>query len=154
MIDAPEIVTTEAQHTAVIRVRVPRAEIQEVMGPAIHEVLDAVTAQGIGPASAVFSQHFRMQPDIFDFEVGVAVRSPVTPAGRVVAAELPACRAARTIYRGGYEGLGDGWGELMAWMKREGHAHAESLWERYLKGPETGAPPAEWETELIRPLAR
>ena len=52
MIELPKIVETEAQITAVIRLTVPRAEIQKVMGPAIQEVLSTVAAQKIAPAGS------------------------------------------------------------------------------------------------------
>jgi hypothetical protein len=50
MIDRPQVVQSASRSTAVIHLTVPRAEIQQVMGPAISEVLAAVKAQGIGPA--------------------------------------------------------------------------------------------------------
>lgn len=153
MLDTPEITHSAAQPTAVIRLTVPRAEIQQVMGPAIGEVIAAVVAQGIGPAGPVFSHHFRMTPEVFDFEVGVPVTGPLAPVGRVVAGELPAARVARTTYRGPYEGLGDAWGELIAWMAAHGHEPAENLWERYVAGPESGPDTSAWRTELNRPLA-
>ena len=34
-----------------------------------------------------------------------------------------------------------------------GHRPAEDLWERYVKGPESGPDPAAYRTELNRPLA-
>ncbi len=83
MIDEPRIVSSEEQLTAVIRFTIPRHEIQQVMGPAIGEVMGVVAAQGIGPAGPVFSYHLRKDPETFDFEVGVQVRSEVKPSGRV-----------------------------------------------------------------------
>ena len=79
MLETPTIVDAKGQPAAVIALRIPRAEIQKVMGPAIGEVMAAVSSQGIGPAGAVFSNHFEMSPDVFDFEVGVPVRSGVKP---------------------------------------------------------------------------
>jgi effector-binding domain-containing protein len=154
MIDEPRVVDVESELTATIRLTVPRDEIRSVMHPAITEVLSTVAAQGVGPAGPVFSHHFRMTPDVFDFEVGVPVRAPVTPAGRVKPSRLPAARIARTIYRGSYEGLGDAWGELVAWIAAQGLTPAPNLWERYVAGPESSPDPAEWQTELCRPLAR
>ena len=55
MLDKPQIPQTEAQHTAIIRLTIPRAEIQSVMGPAIAEVMSAIAAQGITSAGSVFS---------------------------------------------------------------------------------------------------
>ena len=66
MLDKPEIVRTVAQQTAIIRLTIPRSEIQKVMGPGISEVMAAVAAQGIGPAGPVFSHHLRMDPATFD----------------------------------------------------------------------------------------
>ncbi len=83
MLDKPQIVRTEAQLTAVIRLTIPRAEIQTVMGPAIAEVMAAVAAQGLAPAGPVFSHHLRMDSDTFDFEVGVPLKAPVSATGRV-----------------------------------------------------------------------
>jgi effector-binding domain-containing protein len=154
MIDSPQIVKTEAQLAAVIRLTIPRSEIRTAMGPGIGEVMAAVAAQGIGPTGPVFSHHFRMDPEIFDFEVGVPVTSPVAETGRVKAGRLPAATVARTIYRGPYEGLGAAWGEFEAWITAEGHTSAPDLWECYLAGPESNPDPATWRTEFNRPLAR
>jgi effector-binding domain-containing protein len=153
MLDSPEIVTTQSQPTAVIRLTIPRAEIGKVMGPAIGEVMSTVAAQGIAPAGPLFSYHPRIDPELFDFEVGVPVAAPVAPAGRVEHGELPAARVARTIYRGPYEGLGTAWGELDAWMRQNGHLPAPGIWECYLAGPESGDDPAQWQTQLNHPVA-
>jgi effector-binding domain-containing protein len=152
MIDAPQLVRTQDQPAAVIRVTIPRQEIREVMGPGITEVMAAVVAQGIGPAGPVFSHHLRMDPGTFDLEIGVPVSAPVTAIGRVKPGELPAALVARTVYRGDYEGLGPAWGEFDAWIKTSGHTPAPDLWECYLAGPESNPDPATWRTELNRPL--
>lgn len=152
MLDKPQIVQTEAQLSAVIRLTVPRTQIQEVMGPAIAEVMAAIAAQGIAPAGPVFSHHLRMDPDTFDFEVGVPVMAPVSATGRVNASQLPAAKVARTVYQGPYEGLGSAWGEFIEWITAEGHKPAPNLWECYVAGPESNPDPATWRTELNRPL--
>jgi hypothetical protein len=110
------------------------------MGPAMREVMAAVAAQGVGPAGPVFSHHFRMDPDVFDFEVGVPVTAPVSPAGRVQPGQLPAVRVSAT------------WGELGAWIAANGHTPASKLWECYITGPESSADPAGLRTELNQPL--
>jgi effector-binding domain-containing protein len=154
MIDTPHITHTAEQQTAVIRLTIPRSEIRSVMGPAISEVISAVTAQGIGPAGAVFSYHLTLAPDTFDFEVGVPVTAPVSETGRVRPGHIPAATVARTVYHGPYEDLGAAWGKLMAWIKAEGHTPGANIWERYVAGPESNPDPATWRTELNRPLIR
>jgi effector-binding domain-containing protein len=54
---------------------------------------------------------------------------------------------------GGCEGLGDAWGEFMAWIEAEGHRPRPDLWERYVVGPESSSDPSAWRTEINRPLA-
>jgi effector-binding domain-containing protein len=124
------------------------------MGPAIGEVVAAVAAQGIGPAGAVFSYHLKIDPEFFDFEVGVPVTAAVAAIGRVRPGHIPAATVARTVYHGPYEDLGAAWGELMAWISAEGHTPGPNVWERYVAGPESNPDPATWRTELNRPLIR
>ena len=153
MIDTPAIATTPEQPTAVIHLTIPRAEIQKEMGPAHQELFSTLAAQGVAPTGPWFCHHLRMDPAVWDFEVGVPVSAPVLPAGRVAASRLPATRVARTVFHGGYEGLGAAWGEFGAWIEREGLKRAENLWEIYAAGPESGSDPAGWRTELNWPLA-
>jgi effector-binding domain-containing protein len=153
MIDTPAIMTTAEQPTAVIHLTIPRADIRKEMGPAHQELFATLAAQGVTPTGPWFSHHFRMDPATFDFEVGVPVSAPVKAAGRVQSSRLPAARVARTVYRGGYEGLGDAWGELEAWMKDAGLTPAPELWEVYATGPESEHDASGYRTELNRPLA-
>jgi effector-binding domain-containing protein len=152
VLDTPKIIQTDTQHTAVIRLTIPRAEIQNVMGPGMQEVLATVAAQGLTSTGPLFSHHFKMDPDTFDFEIGVPVSIPVTPGGRVQPSQLPTVRVARTVYTGSFEGLGDAWGEFYAWIEANGLTPAPDLWECYLAGPESNPDPATWRTELNRPL--
>ena len=154
MLDKPQIVQTAAQPTAIIRLTIPRGEIRNVMGPGYRELLAAVAAQGIAPAGPWFTHHLRMDPDTFDFEIGVPVTTPISAVGRVKAGQLPAATVARTVYYGAYEGLGAAWGEFDAWITAEGHTPDRDLWERYVAGPESNPDPATWRTELYRPLTR
>lgn len=153
MIDPPVILEVPAQLTAVIRLTIPREEIRTVMGPAIGELMKAVTAQGVGPTGPWFTHHLQMNPRTFDFEVSVPVKSAVTPVGRVVGGHLPAVTAARSIYRGPYEGLAAAWPELDQWIVSQGRTPGPSLRETYLVDPGTTPDPTKWQTELTRPLA-
>jgi effector-binding domain-containing protein len=148
MLDKPFLMVTQAQAAAVIHINIPRDQIQEVMGPAIMEVISAVSAQGIGPAGPVFAHHFGMTPGIFNFEVGVPVSGAVQPVGRVIASVVPAATVMRTVYTGPYEGLGDAWEDFQDLVTAEGRTLGPNLWESYLQGPETGGDPSTYRTEL------
>lgn len=154
MLDTPEIVQLPAQRIAVLPLRVPRVEIRRVMEPGRRELLDAVAAQRIAVVGPWFTHHLREPGDAFDFEIGVPIAAPFAATAGMRESERPAGEVARAIYRGGYEGLAEAWGELMAWAAREGLAHAADLWETYLVGPEASPRPEHWRTELVRPLAR
>ena len=152
MLAAPEIIMTNVQEAAVIRLTIPRSEMMKVFGPAVGELMAALAAQGMEPVGAVFAHHLKMSPDTFDFELGVKVSAPVKATGRVKPGELPAAKVARTIYHGPYDGLPSAWGEFDKWMRANGHEQAGSLWELYSVGPQSTPDPANWRTELNRPL--
>jgi len=152
VIESPRIIQTEAQTAAVIHLTIPREDMQRVMGPSIAELMAAVSRQGLRPTGPLFAHHFRISPDTFDFELGVPVNAPVIPVGRVRPSELPPARVARTVYHGGYEGLGAAWGEFGKWIAGAGLKPAADLWECYIAGPESNPDPATWRTELNRPL--
>jgi effector-binding domain-containing protein len=152
MLEEPRIVQTTAQPIAVIRLTVPRAQIQDVMGPCHSELMETVAAQGVAVTGPWFTHHLRMDPEVFDFEIGVPVATPISPASRVTAGEWPAVTVAQTVYQGPYEGLASAWGEFEAWIAAEGLTSGPDLWERYVTGPESDSDPAAWRTELDRPL--
>ncbi len=152
MIDTPQITHHAERQTAVIRLTIAREDIQKVMGPGLEELMASIADQGLEPLGPWFSHHLRMDPEIFDFEIGVPVAKAVTAAGRVSPGRLPASRIARTVYHGPYEGLPDAWREFGAWISANGHTPAPNLWECYVAGPESGFDPNGWKTELNRPL--
>ena len=154
MYEQPQILQTTVQPAAVIRFTIARAEIRNVMGPGFAELSAALAAQGIAPAGPWFSYHLRVDPEIFDFELGVPIAVPIAAVGRVKPGQLPAATVARTVYRGRYEGLIAAWTEFNAWIAAEGHTAGPDLWECYVKGPESGPDPETWLTELNRPLIR
>ena len=151
-IDAPRIVQSEAQELAVIHLEIPRSEIQQVMDPAIREVMSVVTSQGIGPTGPLCAYHVGLSKERFDFDVGFPVSAPVRPTGRVRPGRIPSVRVARTIYRGPYEGIFQAWRDFNTWVDTHRHKGASQLWERYLVGPESGPEASRWQTELNRPL--
>jgi effector-binding domain-containing protein len=152
MIDKPAVTTARDQHYAMLHVTVPRSKIQEVMGPGLGEVNAAITAQGAAAAGPWFTHHLRMDDKVFDFEICVPVRKPVSASDRVKPGKLHARRVARTVYRGGYEGLGAAWGELSEWIRKQGLKPSADLWEVYLTDPATTKDPAAYQTELNQPL--
>ena len=152
MIDEPAIVKTATRRAAIVHLVIPKAAIGKEMGPGIAEVRAALAAQNIAAAGPWFTRHYKMDPEVWDFDIGVPIATPVEPTGRVKNGELPAATVARTVYHGGYEGLGEAWPKLDAWIARKGRQAGPSLWETYLTDPSTTSDPTKYETELSRPL--
>ena len=126
--------------------------MRNAFGPAVQELMSTLAGQDVKPVGAVFARHLRMPPEMWDFELGVEVASPVQASGRVKPGQLPAAKVARTVYHGPYDGLPQAWGDFVSWMKANGHEQAEDLWEIYQVGPQSSPDPAQWRTELNRPL--
>jgi len=152
MIDTPHVTHTAEAPMAFIHLTIPRAEIRSVMGPGLEQLRTVLATNGMTPLGPWFTHHRRMDPAVFDFEICLPTSGPIAPSGRVQAGRLPGVTVARTVLHGGYEGLADAWGRLDAWIVAQGHRPAGDLWERYVIGPETSADPADWRTELDRPL--
>lgn len=153
MIETPEIVKTEALTIAKIYQVVPANQIQSVMGKTLSELRKAIEDQGKTITGPWFTHHLTPAAENFDFEVCFPVSDRVEPEGRMQPGEWPAMSLARTVYRGGYEGLPSAWAEFHRWMKSQGHRVRSDVWERYIAGPETSPDVAKWETELNLPLA-
>ncbi|HQQ70882.1 MAG TPA: GyrI-like domain-containing protein [Alicycliphilus sp.] len=153
MIDVPQIIDiSPARTTAVIRVHCPREELPCTMGRGVRELLDRIRAQGVQTMGPLFTHHLRGPTDSFDCEVGVAVDHPVGPVGHVYPGLWPVMHAARTLYRGRYEDLPQGWSDLRAWIAAQGLGTTGEQWECYITGPEIGSDANAWRTELYLPL--
>jgi hypothetical protein len=140
MLDTPHITHAGARPAAVIHLTIPRSQIQQVMGPAIMEVMAAVKAQGAGPAGPVFAHYLSMPSDTFDFEVGVPVSAPVAPAGRVQPGDMPDGRVARTVYQGTRR-PGQQLGPVPAMDRRPRACHRSRTVGSLRQGPGVGSRP-------------
>jgi effector-binding domain-containing protein len=153
VIEPLRIVKTTPQLTALIPLEVPRAEIQNVMGPGLTELNAAVAAQNIAVVGPWFTHHLRDPGALFDFEICLPVAAPVAPVNRVKAGQWPTMTIVQTTYHGGYEGLGSAWGEFIGMIKAAGHKTVDGLYETYAVGPEAGMDSAAWRTVLSKQIA-
>jgi effector-binding domain-containing protein len=152
MLETPEIAHSSATPIAFIHLTIPLADMPQQFGAACQELFAALAAQGITVTGPVTAHHLRRPSSTFDFELAVLVSAAAKPTGRVQAGIKPAMQQARTVYHGGYEGLPAAWGEFHAWTEAQGQAYASDFWETYVVGPASSANPADWRTELARPL--
>ncbi len=153
MISPTEITTLPAQPTAMIAMEIPASEIRQAMGAGIGELHAALKTQGIAQTGPWFTHHRRPPGDSFDFEIHLPIASPVAETGRVRPGERPEIEVARTVYSGGYEGLGSAWGQFLSVLVAQGIRTTPDLWEVYTTGPESGPDATAYRTELIKPIA-
>jgi effector-binding domain-containing protein len=152
VIEPLRILQTTPQLTASIPLRVPREEIRHVMGPGLAELKAAVAAQNVAITGPWFTHHFRNPGEVFDFEICLPVATSVAPVGRVKPAQWSAMTIVQTTYQGGFEGLGNAWGEFIGLIKAAGHKTVDGLYESYAIGPEVSPDPSVWRTVLSKEL--
>ena len=151
-LDPPQIVDVPAFKVARIAITTPASEIRPAMHAGLRELRAALADQGVEPTGPWFTHHLKVPDQTFDFEICLPVAVDVKPEGRVAMGEIRAARTARTTYRGDYANLGEAWGQFMQWINTQGVVAAPDLWEVYTAGPEASPHPADWQTQLNRPL--
>lgn len=148
MITLPELTTTPQQATAAIHLVIPGKDMGRYMDPAIQEIINLITEQGVSITGPMFSYHHRRPSDTFDFEIGFPVSNAVKEEGRVKNSTLPAVKVARAVYQGPYEHLGEAWGELEGWVRERKLSGSGHFYECYLNNPDDVNDPKDYRTEL------
>ncbi len=149
----PQVVEIEPVDLAVIREVVPMDAMAAFYDRSYAALAEAVPRQGrrlVGPAYGVT---FSMPTDTIDLAAGFPVDQPVTADGVVSPLTLPGGRAARYSHRGSYDGLGDAYGRLFAWIDGQGLTPGPLMWEVYVTEPSPEADPDSMVTELTVTLA-
>ncbi|WCO65496.1 GyrI-like domain-containing protein [Iamia majanohamensis] len=144
----PSLIDTDEVTTAVVHGVVPMAEIVAFFDSSFSEVAAALADQGIAPAGPAFARYAGPPGATADLEVGFPTHDPVSPHGEVRPGSLPAARVARTVHAGGFDGLGEAWASLGAWIDAQGLTPGPDLWEVYVTEPTPDMDPADLRTEL------
>lgn len=148
MITTPEVIRTTEQATASIHLVIPGMDMPKHMDPAIQELINTITRQGVRITGPMFSYHHRRPSSTFDFEIGFPVSAPIMEQGRVKNSKLPAVKVVRCVYQGPYEGLAQAWPSLQKWVRENEKGETGRFWESYLNNPEDVKSPDEYQTEL------
>ncbi|GAA1871504.1 GyrI-like domain-containing protein [Pseudonocardia ailaonensis] len=149
----PELITTTATPTAVVREVVAMSELAPFYDRAFSVLPTTVAGQGVAITGPAFGHYFGMPGETVDLAAGFPTDRPVTPEGDVVAGELPAGRVARLVHAGSFDGLGEAWQALGAWIAEQGLTPGGEFWEVYVTEPSPDMDPADLRTELNWPVA-
>lgn len=152
MISTPEVVFSPARCIAFIELQIPHEQIAAAMQAALAEIRQLLDDQHIVSCGPWFTHHARLPSTTFELRLCIPVSAPVQPRGRVQYGQHPAATVARTVYSGNYTGLAAAWGQFRDWIAAGDLTPRRDLWEIYLVGPDASPNPADWRTELNRPL--
>ncbi len=146
-----EIIEVPTTTVAVVRRKVPLAEISGFFGSAFEQVAKALAEAGgtiAGPPFGWYHGQTMAPVDVSaGFPVGDAADIP-DPEVRVV--ERPGGRAAVGMHVGPYDRLEHTYRQLESWLADQGLTAGDEMWEEYLSPPE--GDPATWQTRLVVPL--
>lgn len=127
------------QPAAVIRARVTRDEIPDLLNNAFPEIFGVLQVQAVPIAGPPFAR-YGMGEEAFDVTAGFPVAAAVEPEGRVEMGGLPGGEVATTLHVGSYEGLAGAFDAVTEWVAANGRRIAGDPWESYLDGPEVSEP--------------
>jgi hypothetical protein len=125
------IVTVERQLTAVVRAKVPLAEIPRAERSARAKLEAALPSLDVGPLGQTLTLWRPPANGIMDMEPGVLVARTFEPVGEVVPSSVPAGRAAYFLHVGSYEGIPGAWNTLFEWCAKQKLELAGLNWQIY-----------------------
>jgi GyrI-like small molecule binding protein len=148
---ACSIMTVDRQFTAVVRAKVPFAEIPNAQRSARAAVDAALPTLEAGPLGRPLTRFRTPAKEALEMEIGTIVGRSFADRGEIVLSELPAGRAAHFQLKGPFDGMPGAWQTLFAWCQAEKLELAGINWEIYM--PWQGVDPARLETDLYALLA-
>jgi effector-binding domain-containing protein len=127
--------TVSPRILAAVRRHVRVADIPTAFKPALDQVWAFVRSQpGLRTdGHNVFLYHHASDSPAsgMDIDFGVEVTRHFPAEGDISCVETPACRAAVTVHRGSYSGLGVAHAALDRWCRDNGHRIGLRSWEIY-----------------------
>lgn len=133
------------------------SKLAELLGELLPSVFAYAMEQALPMAGPPYVRYVEQSPAFVTVEAGMPLVSPVSaPADRddIEVGVLPGGPAASTIHTGPYDTLGEGHVAIDLWMAEQGLASGGSPWEVYLTDPGEVPDPADWQTEIVWPLAQ
>jgi effector-binding domain-containing protein len=144
------------EHAASVRGTYPIAQLAEVMPKEFSRVMSALTAEGVQLSGGAVALYHGWTEDTVDVEVGFTIRGVFFPQDvrrGVKASRVPGGKVVFTVHIGPYDQVGAAYAAMQAYAKANGLKLADTMWERYLTGPDVEPDVSKHVTELYWPLA-
>ncbi|WP_294730240.1 MerR family transcriptional regulator [uncultured Faecalibaculum sp.] len=119
-------------------------------GEAFGHLFEEMSRKNIRPAGCNGARYYdaEFDHDRSDIEVFVPV------AAGCGNGFIGGCLVAKTLHKGGYSSLNEGYAALVKWIEENGYEAAGAPFEIYTRTGYDRIPPAEWETEIFFPIAK
>ena len=106
-----------------------------------------------GPPMMICHDQEYKESDV-DVEVAVPIGKEIKGTDRIKVYELEGIEAACTVYKGAYDGIGEAYKALMAWIEGNGYQITGNDRELYFTEPGKMKDPAENITEIQFPVKK
>ena len=149
-----DIHTTSIPARTIVGIRRADSNPGEMFSSASEDVFAFVNRHGLQLAGHLLGIYYEVDGDRFDMAVALPVaEAPTDVEEGFFVGELPATDAVVGEYIGPYEGIPGAWSEMMQSPAFESAQGMMPCWEEYIAGPASGAPPSEWRTLFVQPIA-
>lgn len=140
-----------AQHTAVVRARLPAADLPGWLPGALCAVDDYLHRVGLAPSGPAFARFTFLDGDVA-VEAGYPAPAEVAGDGWVHPSTLPGGPVAVTTRHAVRDGVDEPLQAVRGWLAARGCAPAGPHWEVYFTDPETEPDPARWRVDVVVPF--
>lgn len=148
----PELVTLAPTSIAVLRERVPMAEMSAYFTRAFPAVAGVAARQQVAIAGPPLAVYYSMPSDSADVGGGFPTISLVQEMDGVTADTLPGGRAVQAVHSGDYDSLAASYDRVMAWCAERELRPGPMVWEIYLTEPNDDDP-SQTMTQIVWPVA-
>jgi effector-binding domain-containing protein len=144
----PQLLSAKPVATAVVHGMVRFTDLREFFDVSFRGLMQTASEQRVPITSPTFGLFHGPMGDRVQLEVGFPVGRSVRADGVVVASRLPGGLVARITHGGAFDGLGDAWARLDAWLRSQGLTPSAQQWESYVTQPSPDMDPSALRTEL------
>ncbi len=141
-----------AQNVAAIRKTLPNyGQLNTLFGQLFGAIWGKVKLTG--PTVAIYHDPEFREEDV-DVEAAIPIEGMLPDGGPVQSRELPGGQMACTVHQGSYEGIGEAYNAVMAWLEPNGYRVAGPVRENYLRSPGDTDDPTQFVTEIQVPVTK